>query len=169
MELTRVLRNVVALEGKILLHGGDGDVHFFVVVGVVAAADFLTDADDGEIDSADGNGLANHGMSHKEEGRGFLRDKNNAASITDVFIIDKAAGSNGKVADNGVAGFVSAQMGRSVAPLADFVEVGASELGGDGADLGQGANGGFVAEREFIGAHAGVLVGDGGDGAVHGP
>ncbi len=81
-------------------------------------------------------------------------------------IIEKAAGSDGKVADDGVVGFASGEMAGGVAPLAHFVEVGAGELGGDGADLRQAADGSLVAERELVGTHAGVLVGQRGDGAV---
>ena len=163
----RVLGNVVALQREILLHGGNGDVHFFVVVGVVAAADLLADADHGEIDSVNGNDLADHGMALKENLRGFLRDKDDAARLEDVLLIDKAACSDGKITDNRVAWLISAQMGRSVAPLTDLVEIGAGKLGRDVFNFRQAANGVLVAQGQLIGAHAGVLVGQGGDGAVH--
>ena len=58
-------------------------------------------------------------------------------------------------------------MAGGIAPLADFVEVGARQLAGDGTNLGKAADGGLVAERELIGAHAGVLIGERGDGAIH--
>jgi len=96
-----------------------------------------------------------------------LGDKDDAAGIAEVFVIEKAPSSDGKVTDDGVAGLISAKMGGGVAPLADLVEVGSGKLAGDGADLRQASNGGLVAEGELIGAHAGVLVGECGDGAVH--
>ena len=97
----------------------------------------------------------------------FCAIKTTRRDLADVCVVEKAAVGDGKIADDGVAGLISAQMGGSVAPLADFIEIGAGQLGGDGADLGQGANGRFVAEGELIRAHAGVLVGERGDGAVH--
>ncbi len=55
----------------------------------------------------------------------------------------------GRCADDGVAGLISGEMGGGVAPLADFVEIGAGKLTGDGANLRKLAHGGFVAEGEL--------------------
>ncbi len=63
----RILRDVVALEGEQLQHGGDGNEDLLVVVGIVAAADLLALADDREIDAVDADGLAERGTAGKEQ------------------------------------------------------------------------------------------------------
>ena len=80
--------------------------------------------------------------------------------------VDEAAFVHGDKATSGEVGLDADDLAGGVGEGADGVEVVAVEHGGDGAELGEGAQIGLVAQGELIGAHAGVLIGDGGDGSV---
>ncbi len=145
--IDRVLGNVVSLEGKQLKHGGDGNEDLLVVVGVVAAADRLSHADDGEIGAVDADGLAQHGTPREKQRSGFGGEKGDTARLADIFFIEIAASRDGKVADSRIIGFASGKVAGGAAPLAHFVGVGPGELGGDAADFRQAANVSLVTER----------------------
>ena len=58
-----------------------GNVEFLVVEVVVAAADLVAPADDGEVDAVNGDGFADHGTAGKEKRGGFCAEDDDAAAV----------------------------------------------------------------------------------------
>ena len=123
-------------------------------------------ADDGEADVVDGDGFAEDGAAREEQLGRFEAEDDNATVVDQVVGVDEAAFVHGDEADGGEVGLDAHDLSRGVGEGADGVEVASVEQGGDGAQLGEGTQIGFVAEGELVGPHAGVLVSDSGDRAV---
>jgi len=161
-----VAGNVFALHGEELLHRGEGHVELLVVAVIVAAGDGADLANDAEGDVVDGDGFAEDGAAREEQLGRFEAEDDNAAVVDQVVGVDEAAFVHGDEADGGEVGLDAHDLSRGVGEGADGVEVASVEQGGDGAQLGEGTQIGFVAEGELVGPHAGVLVSDSGDRAV---
>jgi hypothetical protein len=86
--------------------------------------------------------------------------------IENIVGVDEAAFLHRDKANNGEVGLDAPDLAGGIGEGADGVEVAAVKRGGDGAELGEAPQVGLVAKGELIGAHAGVLIGDGGDGAI---
>ena len=154
------------LHGEELLHGGQGDVELLVVAVVVAVADGLESAYNGEADVVDGDGLTQHRVAQREQCGGLRPENHDAAAIGHVGSVDEAAFGQGHGAYLGKVRLDAQHRSGGVGPGADLIQIPTAEDGGDRAQLRQGAQGGFVSGRQLVGAHSGVLVGQSGNGGA---
>ena len=161
-----IVRNIVAFHGEELLHRGDRDVNLLIVPVVVAPADGLYAAHDGEADVVDVDRLAQHGAAWKQKRRAFKSEHDDTATINEIGLVDEAALGEGDKTNFSIVRLDAHHLARGVGIGAHFIEIIAIEETGNRAHFGESAQGGFVARGELVWPHAGVLVGESGDGGV---
>src|ERR1700722_17494570 len=137
-----------------------------IVEVVIAAANGGGAADDGELHVVDVDGFAQHGTAGKQQRCTFGAEYDDAAAFGKVGSVKESAFSEGNKTNSGVVRLYAYDLAGGVGIGADLIEIVALQKAGDGTQLGKGAKGCFVCRSELVRAHAGVLVGEGGDGAV---
>ena len=162
-----ILGIVAPVEREHVEHDGERDVDLLAAIIVIAAADVVGDADDGEAGSVEGDPVAERRMAGKEKLGAFLAEDNDAVLVANVVGADETTLGKGHPADVFEIRLDPEHLAPSGFVLALLLDVAAIDERGRVADVGGlGADGLNVGEGEVVGTHAAVLAGDGRDVAV---
>ena len=134
---------------------------------VVAATDFLGDTNDLEAVSVEGDVGAERGTSGEEQFVVLLSEDDDLATLCDVISLEKAALNMGRCRSPGKLTSDSTTAPPALGELADLFDVAAIDERGRVTDAVPGRGWRFMSESgQLIGLHAGVLAGQGGNGAA---